>query len=908
MRSRFFVLVQAFLVLLVVLCLSAPIALAVQRNTSLSEGVVKTVLDNGLTVLTKEVRTAPVATVQVWYRVGSRNERPGITGISHKVEHLLFKGTKSRPIQFGRLFSALGSNSNAFTSYDMTAYYGTVGSGKIEALLELEADRMANTRAGKEEVESERTVVLSELDGGNNNPATRLYTALTRKALAGTNYQWPVIGERKDVENFTVEQIQDYYRQFYRPDNAILIVVGDFDTKTLLEQVKKYFGNIPRPTTPIPQPPKVEPLPFINDSPIVLRESGSVPFLQAIYTGLPPAGHPDNPALDIMDSVLSSGRSSRFYQALVETGIASSVSGYTSNLIDTGWYFLSATPVQGKSLDEVERTICREIEKLKREGITTQELERAKNQIRASVILSNRSINSQAQQLGYYQTVMGDYRYIDRYLRELEQVSPSQVRQVAQKYLKIENRSIAYFQPTTPAAGGTASPTVTPTQHDRGLTTPLDPTELQKYLPKSALKAQPPALNPVRPETITLPNGLRAILLQDRSTPTFSLSGFIEAGSVWDTPDKAGLASVVAQNLLSGTKTKTALELATNLENRGATLNFSASREGVYISGSGLANDLSAVLTQLAEVLREPSFPERELRLSLARNVTGLQQELETPASLARRIFQSTLYPEGHPFHAMRTFRSLESIKRDDLEAFFRRHYQPSGMILVLTGDFEPAQVRQLLTETFNWGNDSPPLQLNYPPTPPPQGIVRKSESLRGKSQTITIMGHLGITRNDPRYDAAQVLNQILGGDTLASRLGVELRDRQGLTYGVYSFFGVGRKSGTFQIQMQTNPQDTERAINLALGILRDIREKGVTPAELEQAKTSIINNFPADFTSPDAIASAILSDAIYGLPSGNFYTFPARIQAITLDQVNRTAKELLFPDNLLIVSVGPSL
>jgi len=893
--------------LLVFLLIQVPSAVAVQKPPSLTEGVVKTVLPNGLVVLTKEVRTAPVVTVQVWYRVGSRNERPGITGISHQIEHLLFKGTHSRPIQFGRLFSALGSNSNAFTSYDVTAYYGTVGSNKVEALLELEADRMVNTRAGKEELESERTVVLSELDGGNNNPATRLYRALTRYALRGTRYQWPVIGDRRDVENFTVEDIQQYYRSYYRPDNAVLVVVGDFQTKQLLGKIRQIFGSIPKPAQPIPEPPEFQPLDAIDANPIVLREAGSVPFLQIVYRDLPPAGHPDNPALDVVDSVLTEGRNSRFYRALVEQGIASSISGYTSNLIDHGWYFLSATPTQGKTLEELEQKIRQEIEKLQTDGITVEELQRVKTQARASFILSNRSITAQAQQLGYNQTVLRDYRYSDRYLEALDRVTVQDVQRVARQYLTLDKRYVGYFQPTSSTGNTGPLPTTTEVSHNRGGTTPLDPQEIAKYLPKTALTAPAVSLSPVKLETLVLPNGLKAILVADSSTPTFSLAGFIEAGSVWDTPEKAGLTSLVAQNLMNGTTKQTAQQIAATLENRGASLGFTAAREGVFINGSGLVGDLPVVLRQLAEVLQFANFPEKEFSLSRDRSLVGLKSELDNPASLARRVFQSTLFPLGHPFHAMRTPESLQAITRADLVQFYTQRYLPSGITLVLMGDFAPAEVKELLRKEFNWVRQGKIETPSFPPVAQPKGVVNKQLTLKGKTQAITIMGHLGIARSDPRFDAAQVLNHILGGDTLASRLGTELRDRQGLTYGVYSFFQTGRNPGAFMIQMQTNPKDTQRAIDLAIAIFRDLSTKGVSQAELDAAKTSLINNFPADFDSPDDIASAILSDAIYGLPMGNFYTYPRRIQAVTLEQVNRVARELFFPDNLLIVTVSPA-
>lgn len=901
MRSR----ISFWLVCLVVaLGVIITSQIPVSASPSLTDGVVKTVLSNGLTVLTKEVRTAPVATVQVWYRVGSRNERPGITGISHQLEHLLFKGTDSRPVQFGRLFSALGSNSNAFTSYDMTAYYGTVGSNKVEALLELEADRMVNTKAGKEELETERTVVLSELDGGNNNPSNRLYKALTRKALAGTSYQWSVIGDRRDVENYTVEDIQAYYRNFYRPDNAVVIVVGDFETRELLPKIKKLFEAIPSPNRPIQEKPTFTPLDFNNQRPIVLQEPGSVPFLQGIYPDLPMAGHADNPALDVMDTVLSTGRNSRFYRALVETGLATSAGGSTNNLIDKGWYFLSAVPAQNTTLENLQELMLAEIEKLQKQGISQDELDRAKTQIRANFILSNRSINAQAQQLGYNQIVAGDYRYSDRYLQELEKVTSQQVQAVAQKYLRPAKLVTAYFQPTNTA--GQTPPTSTAITHNRGTNAPLDPQETQRYLPKSAFSAPKPIV-PVRPNSFRLDNGLNVVLLVDRSTPTFSLSGFVSAGAVRESPEKAGLASLVAQNLLNGTKTQTALEIASTLENRGASLSFSASREGAFVGGYGLSADLPVVVKQLAQVLQTANFPAKELQLSIDRNLVSLKSELDTPTSLARRVFQQTLFPQGHPFHPMRTEASLKAIQRQDLQAFFQKYYNLNGMTLVLTGNFDPAQVRSIVQQAFNWSQGPSAPNQTIPDLSQPRQTIREDRFLKGKTQSVTIMGHLGISRNDPRYDSAQVLNQILGGDTLTSRLGTELRDRQGLTYGVYSFFQVGRSTGTFLIQMQTNPQDTQRAIDLALGIFRDITTKGATPAELESAKTSLINNFPADFASPDAVASAILSDRIYGLPDGNFYSFPDRVRAVTLAQVNRVAKELFQPDNLVIVTIQPA-
>ncbi len=884
-------------------------------NDSLTGDVVKTVLDNGLTVLTKEVNTAPVVSVQIWYRVGSQNEKRGITGISHQLEHLMFKGTTDRPIQFGRLLSALGSNSNAFTSYDMTAYFATAASDKLDALLTLEADRMVNTVAGEKELKSERTVVLSELDGGNNSPGTRLYRQLMLAAYPDSSYGWPVIGYRPDVENYTVEDIQNYYRTFYRPDNATLVIVGNFETQATLKKVKEIFGAIKAPPKPKdlitpeaqqkkPKPPE----PQSTKEPIRLKEPGSVPFLQAVYPNLPNIDGADVAAIDVLDSVLTSGRSSRFYQALVQTGLASSVSGGSSNQIGTGWYFVSATPTAGKPLEELDRLILAEIEKLQTQPITSEELERAKTSMRASYILGNRDISSQASQIGYNQAIAKDYRYSDRYLSAVEKVTIADVQRVAKQYLQSDRRVVGYFEPSVITAGAGTTPSNAHSSEAFQPSSPVDPSEVAKYLPESALMAKSETPAAVKPDKFTLSNGLKVLLLRDRSTPTITLVGEINAGAGFDSVEKAGLAGITAQNITNGTTTKDALTLASRLENLGARLGFSAGRESVGVSGIAMAKDLPVVIDQLADLLQNATFPAKEFDLNLQRNLLSLKSELDSPSSLARRIFQSTLYPQGHPFNALRTEESLKSLKREDLDKFYKTYYRPDSTILTITGDFDPAKVRSLLEENLgNWKATGQAPKFQFPKIANFAATNEKQVALAGKTQAITLLGHPSISRADARYYPAILLNQVLGGDTLASRLGTEIRDRLGLTYGIYSYFQAGKPpQGAFIIQMQTSGKDTQKAIAATIGLLKDVRDKGITQAEFDVAKKSLINNFATEFADPDNIAGSLLSDESYGLPVGDFYKFPQRIQAVTLEQVNGAAKELLQPDNLLIVSVVP--
>jgi zinc protease len=927
-KFRPYVLVSLFLsFMLGVILLSSDSSTAAATPTpqpvsglSFAEGVNKTGLENGLTVLTKEVHTAPVVTVQMWYRVGSRNEAPGVNGISHQLEHLMFKGTADRPIQFGRLFSALGSQSNAFTSYDQTAYFGTVERDKLEALLTLEADRMENSLIGDEQLTSEKRVVVSELQGYENSPGYRLSRAVMRAAFPDRPYGLPVGGTRADVEKFTVEQVRDYYQTYYSPNNAVLMVAGDFDTEPVLQQVREIFGSIPQRTgsastrnstpeiTPdsTPSATSVAPSPSAVRAPIQLREPGSAALLNAVYP-LPDVNHPDVPAIDLMDMILTGGRSSRLYQALIEAGYASSVGAYPSEMIEPGWYSISATAAPGKEIAQVEQILQQSLEQFWQQGVTPEELDRAKVQLQSYFVLSNQDITSQAMQLAANQVVAGDYRYVDRYLQNITQVTTADIQRVAKTYLDPAKRTIGFFEPTQsdgqPSAASTGSGR---TSENFSPGQPIDPAEVARYLPPDSSVTTTTTQS--LPEQFALDNGLKVLLLRDSSTPAVNLSGWIGAGNGFDSNEKAGTAALTAGNLMNGTRTRNALEIAEALENQGASLGFSSNREGVSIGGSTLAANLPTVIQILADTVQNATFPTDQLDLSRQRSLTGLQAELDDPQRLGRRMFQQALYPVNHPFHSFPTQQSLSNITQADLTQFYRQYYRPDTTILALVGDFDPAQVKEMLTEALGgWRSQGSPPVLRFPPVALPQALTQLNQVMPGKSESVTYLGYGGISRQDPRYYAALVLNEIVGGSTLSSRLGTEIRDRQGLTYGIYSYFQAGQNPGPFLISMQTAPDDAGRAIDSTVALLRQLRQQGVTDAELEAAKRSITNSYPVDLADPSTVSSVILSNAIYGLDKQEIRQFPERIEAVTSAEVQQAIADLIHPDRLVIVTAGPS-
>jgi zinc protease len=879
------------------------IALNASSTESLTKDVRRTVLKNGMVVLTKEVHNAPVATVQVWYKIGSRNEAPGVNGIAHQLEHMLFKGTKTRPVQFGRLLSALGSDFNAFTSYDHTVYYETLERNKIASALALEADRMQNAIIDPKLLDGEKRVVISELQGNENSAAYRLGKAVQELALPDSPYGLSVGGTKADVETFTEPQVRSYYSSYYSPNNAALVLVGDFDTNKILADVRRIMEPIPsRPITvktPVAAPR------VVKSRTITLREPGSNALINAVYP-LPSASDPDVPALDVMNYILSVGRSSRLYQQLVETGKVSSVSAGAANLAGSGWYEYSATTDPGKPLAQIDKVIQAEISKIQKTSASKVEIDRAKSQLRAGYLLSYRDIGSQARQLGNDETTSGDYQFTDKYLANVQKVTAADVQRVASKYLIPSKRVLGFFEPDNskgkPAGGGTGHNAAA------NLGAPLDPSELQKYLPTAPVDSL--ASNQSLPQASTLANGLKILLLRDPSSPTVTLQGNITAGTEFDSTAKAGVASLTASNLMNGTTSKSALAIAKGLENRGASLGFSASREGVTIGGNALDEDLPILVQTLGDVLQNATFPAKDFANSQQRALTALQAELDNPSSVARRRFQQTIYPQNHPFTNFPTLASLKSISRQELAQFYGQLYQPQNTQIALVGNFDPAKAKQLLEKTFgNWQSkkkESRTLTYAEPQLPAKNVVIQPT--IVGKTQSVTIMGNKAINRQDPRFYAALVLNQVLGGDTLSSRLGTEIRDRLGLTYGIYSSFAAGKRQGTFLISMQTDPNNAKLAVEKSIELIRDVKNKGLSAAEVDNAKQSIASNYTVELGSADDVAGTSLSNLVYGLPENEIREFPKKIRSVTVAQVNQAAKELLHPDNFVVITVGPPL
>lgn len=867
----------------------------------ITEGIRETVLPNGLKVITKEVRSAPVVAFQVWYRVGSRNEHTGITGVSHLLEHLMFKGTKQYRLgEISRTLFVSGANFNAGTSYDYTNYWQTLGIDRLDLAMRIEADRMRNSRIDAADLGSEMSVVRSELEGGENDPSTLLWQALSSTAMTSHPYRWPVIGWRSDVENMPRDAIYDYYRSHYGPNNAFVVMVGNFETNRALELVRKNFGGIPR----LKEPPKVytvEP-PQRGEKRVVVRRTGSLPLVALAFKS-PEGKSPDFYALDALATVLATGRTSRLYQNLVEKQIAASISAGAPTMIDPFLFTFEAMAAPGVTPERLEEALTAEIEKVKSEGVTQEELDRAKTLIETGHILGSDSVTSLAQQIGYWE-IVDSWRYLSTYVPRIRALTPADLQRAAQKYFVRDSRTTGVFIPSgAPAPGGPppreASARVERSQQgDRPVAIP-----------------KPATIPPVTKDVVrfTLPNGVKVVFKPNPTAPTFALTGSVNAGAVVEPREKPGLAGLTASMLTRGTESRSAFEFANLLESMGASLGANADDLTTSINGQALTRNFDEVMNLLGEMLRQPAFPGEQLQRLKAQVLAGLEQEKTDPSAITSRAFLRSIYPEANPLRPLTLEEEISAVEKmtiEDLKSFYSRQYGPENAILVIAGDLTEQQVRRAAERALGgWERNPaarplPDLNLALQQMP-----IRQMISIPDRSEAAILYGHAGgVRRDDADFYAVQVMNMILGGGgALNSRLGNVIRDQQGLAYDVFSFFDAGRYAGPFQVHIGTNPANASKAVDSLEAEIRRLREGGVTRREVDEAVSYLTGRYPGRLETNTGLAQQLWVGEFYGLGPDYIDRYPELYRAVTVEQVNKAARERLHPDNATL-TVGGTL
>ncbi len=875
----------------------------------------ETSLSNGLKVLVQEVHTAPVVSFMVWYKVGSRNETAGATGISHLLEHMMFKGTPTYGKgEIARLLQRNGASFNAGTSLDYTCYYEVLASDRLELAIQLESDRMRNALIPDEEHRLEMTVVRSELERNEDNPHRALYLQCFAQAFEAHPYHWPTIGWRTDVEQITTEQIREYYRRYYVPNNATVVIVGDVDRAKVLALVERTFGAIPRGADP-PEMKVVEP-PQIGERRFKIRKPGDTRYLMVAWRN-PAMTDPDTYALDVLGMILGHGKTSRLYRGLVDGKLATDVDASNETARDPFLLIVQATVAPGATLDSVEAGLYKEIVRLQKGPVAPEELARAKRQVQASFVYAKDSIRSLAQQLGYFETV-ASYKYLETYLDKIAAVTPEAIQRVARKYLIEDARTVGWYDPLPPDSalgdageGGLSShPTVYAYREDAAAPE-ADAPILVGVAPGGTSAAgaiSSPRAEGKAPARRVLPNGLTLVIRENHANPTIALQGIVKAGGIFDPPGKSGVAAFVGSMLDQGTKTRSAFQQATAIESLGASLRFDGGLETLSISGNLLSGDLEQILGVLADALRNPVFPAEEIEKMRGELIIDYKVAENSTSSVAARRANELLYPEGHPYHYNPggTESTLTAITREDLAAFHARLYGPNTTTLVLVGDVSESRAAALVEKAFgDWKKLSDPPPFRVPNADPPKEAKRLVVPRPGKSQADVVWAVPGLARAAPDYDAAMMMNYVLGGGSLSSRLMDNLRDKEGLVYGVYSNILSGVGAGPIQIRAGTNPGNVDRTIEALLEQTGRFHDEGPTDDEMEAAKGYLTGVFPVRLEANSGVANQLLSAELYGLGLDYIERYPSIVRGVTTADAKAAARKYLSRDAYVLVVAG---
>jgi zinc protease len=877
-------------------------------------------LANGLTILAKEVHAAPVVYFGVFYKVGSRDEMSGQTGLSHILEHMMFKGTRDLPPgSIARLFQRNGGSINAETGTDYTYYHELIASDRLELAVRVEADRMENSLFDPTQLQHEMRVVRSELEGDSNNPGWELYNdAFLPTAFASSPYHWPVIGWTSDVEAVSTRRdvIYKYYKEHYMPNNATVVIVGDFNPTAALATCQKYFG--------VYAPGNLEAhhiTPEIvqhGERRIVLRRPGTTGEVLIGYHA-PAIGQRAHYVLDVLSQILSSGRSGRLYQDLVQNQIAESASAGNEDKKDPYVFLLDGTDRTGVASATVEKALEDEADRLKTEPVTQDELQKAFHQIDADYIYANDTVSEQAENLGLYASV-DDYHYMDNYLKVIHTVTPAEIQNVAKQVFDVDNRTVATFDPVPLPPGATIPP---PFSHHFGLVTTAASAQQKAILDKLDQQFNGLATNLGKrpsPTRVVLPNGMTLVVEENHANKTVAMTGFLRAGSCFDPTGKWGLADVTAAMLSRGTTTKNALDLALTLENVGADASVSAGDTTADFGGQCLSKDFKLTVDTIADELRNPAFPQDELDRLVGESTSGLEEARQDaggtggPGTLAEIAFSQTLFPKGHPFWVPSIDDSeaaLKGITVDDLRSFYGKYYRPDTASLVIVGDVNTSDAISTVKAAFaDWQKpDSPAPVVDIPDVhlpsaaPSPQFI-----SVPGTSQTSILWGFPGqLKRSDKDFYAATVMNFILGGSPLTARLGLKIRDQDGLAYTTESNFDATEGAGAFSVFVGTNPVNANHAIDDLKAIVKQVRDQGVSQQELKEAVDYLTGGYPLRLEGNSGVASQLLISQEFGLGLDYIQRRAAYYRGVTVGQVDAAAKAHLHPDVAALVVAGAS-
>ena len=851
-----------------------------------------TMTSNGLRVLLKQDNTAPVATFMVTYEVGSRNEAIGYTGSTHLLEHLMFKGSRKFNTKKGnsvfQTLQSLGARMNATTWLDRTNYFAVLPSEHLETLIEIEADRMRNAYIKEEDRQSEMTVVRNEFERGQNSPSGVLDENIWATAYQAHPYHHSTIGWKEDIENVSIERLREFYDTFYWPNNATAIAIGDFTEKEALSMIKKHFGKIRKSTKPIPEVYTAEPKQE-GIRTITLKRAGQQGIVGVAHK-TPAATHPDAPAFMVLSSILSSGKNSRFYKNITDKGLTTSVYIWDSLFRDPGLFTVYANLSPDVDHKTVEKAVVDEYEKIKKDGVSDEEVKNAQTQLIAS--MKFRQDGSYAIASGLNEAIAsGDWTLYTTYDEKIGTVTKEDVQRIVKEYFKEDLSTIGYFIPL--GAGGQNKKLATSAKD-------LEKMKLKHYSEEEELLSS----KVVDSEPV---EGIRLLTLK-RGSGVVTLTGSMLGGDIYASGN-ARTADMVAAMLDQGTTNMTKFEISAKLESAGARLGFFSGQARVGFSGKFLSEDTKMVFDLLADQLKNPLFAEEDLNKVKKRQVANYKRSKESTRGNATNNMLKAFYGTGHQNSPTDPDKAIEEIKKitpKNLKDFHLKNYGAGTVVIVAVGDVDHNSLESLIKEGFGGWKKSPLKEKKE------TGTANKASdkvyvTMQDKTSTDFLVGTaLGIDRYHPDYLPLYVATHTLGGN-FSARLMQTVRVKEGLTYGINSSmrgFGNGN-DGYWMVGGTFSPKLLSKGESSTLREIKKWAEEGITQKELDITKSTLTGGFQVGFDSTGGLAGGILDAIIVHGDLTYLDSYPERIKAITLDEANTAISKYIFFDDLYQVAAG---
>lgn len=874
----------------------------VQSSGGIEEYIMKS---NDLSVLLMEDHSAPVATFMVTYHVGSRNEAVGHTGSTHLLEHMMFKGSRSfnkkRNTAIWTVLQNVGARINATTWLDRTNYFELLPSEHLETAIAIEADRMRNAFLRDEDRQPEMTVVRNEFERGENDPFDALDKNIWATAYQAHPYHHSTIGWRSDIENVSTERLREFYNTYYWPNNATVTIIGDFEKQEALKMIKKHFGKHRKSKHKIPEMYTTEPK---QEGPrrLSIKRSGETGIVGIAHKS--PEGLAENTyALQILSKILGGGKSSRLYRKIVDKGLATGLFMWDFPFKDNGLFITYVFMTPGTEHSEVERLVLEEYENIKQNGVEKSEVERAKAQIRSEMAFSRDGSYSIASALNE-SIAIGDWKFYTTYNDKISSVKKEDIKTVAKEYLNEDQSTTGYFIPELNGEEGAligANKVHQPLNYSPS-------NEAGKNVSKNKTTKQKRSIANQIVSSKPIP-GIELKTLKTSVKDVITIAGSIFGGDEFSPEENKSIAELTASMLGEGTTKQNKFDISEKLESVGASLNFSSDKYRVRFKANCLKKDVPLVIELLGEQLRMPAFNESDLENLKKRLIGSLQRSKQNTRTRASGGFKRTLYPKGHPNHSSEIDEVIADIKKtstEDLKSFHKTNYGLGNMSVVVVGDVDNKALSKALELAFGGWKKSelfiPDLTLSANDPGPKTHYI----TVEDKTSVDMFIGvPIGIDNTHEDYYALMVGNYILGGN-FAARLMQTVRDKMGLTYGVYSSIrGVNNGSdGYWSVWGTFAPDMLKKGKQAVIDQINGWVE-GITDSELSAKKETITGSYKVGLATTGGLAGQIKRNTEKGYNDSMLDEYPSIIQKLTLKQINEAIQKYINPEKLVIVAAG---